>query len=109
MPSCALRGRGDECAAPWDICRERAILSGGGAVPRPFYDRGPMDPELARSAASGVVENLRPIDSVGVLIFDNTYEWAVPIRKATDRAQIKRLIAGIQPEGGTPIGGDPVG
>jgi Ca-activated chloride channel homolog len=59
--------------------------------------------ELARAAASGVVENLRPIDSVGVLIFDNTYEWAVPIRKATDRAYIQRLIAGIQPEGGTQI------
>jgi Ca-activated chloride channel homolog len=59
--------------------------------------------ELARAAASGVVENLRPIDSVGVLIFDNTYEWAVPIRRATDRAGIKRLIAGIQPEGGTQI------
>jgi Mg-chelatase subunit ChlD len=59
--------------------------------------------ELARSAASGVVENLRPIDSVGVLMFDNTYEWAVPIRKASDRAAIKRLIAGIQPEGGTQI------
>ena len=59
--------------------------------------------ELARAAASGVVENLRPIDSVGVLIFDNTYEWAVPIRKATDRAYIQRLIAGIEPEGGTQI------
>jgi Ca-activated chloride channel homolog len=59
--------------------------------------------ELARQAASGVVENLRPIDSVGVLIFDNTYEWAVPIRKASDRNAIKRLIAGIQPEGGTQI------
>jgi Ca-activated chloride channel family protein len=59
--------------------------------------------DLARQAASGVVENLRPIDSVGVLIFDNTYEWAVPMRKATDRAFIKRLIAGIQPEGGTQI------
>jgi len=59
--------------------------------------------ELARLAAIGVVENLRPIDSVGVLIFDNTYEWAVPIRRATDRNGIKRLIAGIQPEGGTQI------
>ncbi|PWU07793.1 MAG: hypothetical protein C5B51_09040 [Terriglobia bacterium] len=59
--------------------------------------------ELARLAAIGVVENLRPIDSVGVLIFDNTYEWAVPIRRAGDRNAIKRLIAGIQPEGGTQI------
>jgi len=59
--------------------------------------------ELARQAASGVVDNLRPIDSVGVLIFDNTFEWAVPIRKADQPAVIKRMIAGIQPDGGTQI------
>ena len=59
--------------------------------------------ELARLAASGVVDNLRPIDTVGVLIFDNSFQWAVPIRKAEDRAAIKRLIAGITPDGGTQI------
>jgi len=59
--------------------------------------------ELARLAAIGVVENLRPIDWVGVLIFDNSFQWAVPIRKADDRAAIKRLIAGITPDGGTQI------
>jgi Ca-activated chloride channel family protein len=59
--------------------------------------------ELARLAAIGVVENLRPIDSVGVLIFDNSFQWAVNLRKADDRASIKRLIAGITPDGGTQI------
>ncbi len=59
--------------------------------------------ELARLAASGVVDNLRPIDTVGVLIFDNSFQWAVPIRKAEDRGAIKRLIAGITPDGGTQI------
>jgi uncharacterized membrane protein len=59
--------------------------------------------ELARLAAIGVVENLRPIDSVGVLIFDNSFQWAVPIRKADDRVAIKRQIAGITPDGGTQI------
>ncbi|MDQ6675890.1 MAG: VWA domain-containing protein, partial [Acidobacteriota bacterium] len=59
--------------------------------------------ELARIASIGVVENLRPIDSVGVLIFDNSFQWAVPIRKAEDRTLIKRLIAGITPDGGTQI------
>ncbi|HTS27148.1 MAG TPA: VWA domain-containing protein [Bryobacteraceae bacterium] len=59
--------------------------------------------ELARLAAIGVVENLRPIDSVGVLIFDNSFQWAVPIRKAEDRAGIKKLISGITPDGGTQI------
>ena len=59
--------------------------------------------ELARLAAIGVVENLRPIDTVGVLIFDNSFQWAVPIRRADDRAAIRRLIAGITPDGGTQI------
>jgi Ca-activated chloride channel homolog len=59
--------------------------------------------ELARMAAIGVIENLRPIDSVGVLIFDNSFQWAVPIRKAEDKSLIKRLVAGITPDGGTQI------
>ncbi|HBY59998.1 MAG TPA: hypothetical protein DEH78_09260, partial [Solibacterales bacterium] len=59
--------------------------------------------ELARLAAIGVIENLRPIDSVGVLIFDNSFQWAVPIRRAEDRTLIKRLVAGITPDGGTQI------
>ena len=59
--------------------------------------------ELARLAAIGVVDNLRPIDMVGVLIFDNSFQWAVPMRKAEDRSLIKRLISGIVPDGGTQI------
>jgi uncharacterized membrane protein len=59
--------------------------------------------ELARIAAIGVIENLRPVDYVGVLIFDNSYQWAVPIRRAEDRTTIKRLVAGITPDGGTQI------
>ena len=54
-------------------------------------------------AAIGVVENLRPIDQVGVLIFDNSFQWAVPMRKAEDKSLIKRLISGIVPDGGTQI------
>lgn len=59
--------------------------------------------ELARLAAIGVVENLRPIDQVGVLIFDNSFQWSVPMRRAEDRTSIKRLISGITPDGGTQI------
>ena len=59
--------------------------------------------ELARLAAIGVVDNLRPIDMVGVLIFDNSFQWAVPIRRAEDRSTIKRLVSGITPDGGTQI------
>ena len=59
--------------------------------------------ELARVASIGVVENLRPVDQVGILIFDNSFEWAVPIRRAEDKPLIKRLISGIMPDGGTQI------
>jgi uncharacterized membrane protein len=59
--------------------------------------------ELARLASIGVVENLRDNDMVGVLIFDNSFQWAVTLRKADDRASIKRLISGITPDGGTQI------
>jgi uncharacterized membrane protein len=59
--------------------------------------------ELARLAAIGVVENLRPIDSVGVLIFDNSFFWTVPIGKADDRNSIIRMISGITADGGTQI------
>ncbi len=59
--------------------------------------------ELARLAAIGVVQNLRPIDQVGVLIFDNSFQWAVPMRRAEDKSMIKRLISGIVPDGGTQI------
>ncbi len=59
--------------------------------------------ELARLASIGVVDNLRPVDKVGVLIFDNSFLWAVPLRSAGDRTRINRLIAGITPDGGTQI------
>jgi Ca-activated chloride channel homolog len=59
--------------------------------------------ELARLSASGVVDHLHEKDTIGVLIFDNSYQWAVPMRKAVDKQSIKRLISGITPDGGTQI------
>ena len=57
----------------------------------------------AELSGIGVIDNLRPVDYVGVLIFDNSFQWAVPIRRAEDRGTIKRLIAGVMPDGGTQI------
>jgi Ca-activated chloride channel homolog len=59
--------------------------------------------ELARLAAIGVVENLKADDRVGVLIFDNSFMWDVPIRSADNKNLIKREISGIIPDGGTQI------
>ncbi len=59
--------------------------------------------ELSRQAAIGVVDNLRPEDQVGILIFDNSFQWTVPIRRADDKPVLRRLISGITPDGGTQI------
>ncbi len=59
--------------------------------------------DLARLASIGVVENLKPDDKVGILIFDNSFMWEVPIRNADNKAEIRRLIGGIVPDGGTQI------
>jgi uncharacterized membrane protein/uncharacterized protein YegL len=59
--------------------------------------------ELSRAAATGVIENLRPEDQVGILIFDNSFQWTVPIRRADDKPLLRRLVAGINPDGGTQI------
>lgn len=59
--------------------------------------------ELAKLSALGVVDHLKPTDTIGVLIFDNSYEWTVPLRHAQDKTLIKRLISGITPDGGTQI------
>jgi len=59
--------------------------------------------ELAKLAAVGVVDQLRPEDRVGVLTFDNSFQWAVPIRRAEERSLINRLISGIVADGGTQI------
>lgn len=58
---------------------------------------------LARQSAVGVVENLRTIDRVGVLAFDNSFEWAVPLQRNEFSAATKKLISGIIADGGTQI------
>ena len=58
---------------------------------------------LARQSAIGVIENLRPIDNAGVLAFDNSFEWAVPLQRNDFPAQTKELIGGIVADGGTQI------
>lgn len=59
--------------------------------------------QLARQSALGVVENIRRIDSVGVLAFDNSFEWAAPLRRNEVPAETSRLISGIVADGGTQI------
>ena len=58
---------------------------------------------LARQSAIGVVEKLQPSDQVGVLVFDNSFLWAVPLAPNSDPKTVQRLIGGIVADGGTQI------
>ena len=58
---------------------------------------------LAKEAAMKALENLREVDEISVIAFDDTYDEVVPLQKVTDKEYIKGLISGIQVMGGTSI------
>lgn len=59
--------------------------------------------DLAKEAAIAALENMREIDEVGVLAFDDTYTWAAPIQTLTNVDEITENIDGIHIGGGTSI------
>lgn len=65
--------------------------------------KGESKLDLAKEAAIAALENMREIDEVGVLEFDDTYSWAVPIQPLTNVDEIEEGIEGIRIEGGTSI------
>ena len=58
---------------------------------------------LAKEAAMKALENLREVDEISVIAFDDTYDEVVPLQKVGDKEAIKELISGIQIRGGTSI------
>lgn len=58
---------------------------------------------LAKEAAMKALENLREVDEISVIAFDDTYDEVVPLQKVGDKESIKELISGIQIRGGTSI------
>lgn len=61
---------------------------------------------MAKEAAIRATDILGPDDLIGVLIFDNNYEWTVPFRAASDGAELLEIqsqIATIPIGGGTRI------
>jgi hypothetical protein len=59
--------------------------------------------ELAKEAAARSVDMLFPSDRVGVIAFDDTASWVVPITEAENRDEIVNAIGGVQIGGGTDI------
>jgi Ca-activated chloride channel family protein len=59
--------------------------------------------EMARQAARASIETLRPDDKIGVIAFDETFNWVIPLGPATGLEEKSKLIAEIAPNGGTKI------
>lgn len=60
--------------------------------------------DLAKEAALGVLDIMHERDLFGVIAFDSTPQWAVPIQPVKNRVAIASAIASLAPEGGTSIG-----
>ncbi len=59
--------------------------------------------ELAKEAAIRSVELLSPLDRVGVIAFDETASWVVPVTSLDDPARVINAIGAIRSGGGTDI------
>lgn len=59
--------------------------------------------DIAVRAATVAVDNLNDTDYVGILTFDDKYEWQVELREADDKTEIKDKMKQIQDGGGTTI------
>jgi Ca-activated chloride channel family protein len=59
--------------------------------------------EMARDAARASIKTLRPIDMIGVISFDETFNWVIPMGPAGSLEDKANLIAQITANGGTKI------
>lgn len=59
--------------------------------------------DLAKEAALEGVNNLRDSDQIGIVAFDDTYNWVVPIQEASNRTDVANGIKTINVGGGTSI------
>jgi Ca-activated chloride channel homolog len=59
--------------------------------------------EMARDAARASIRTLRPIDLIGVISFDETFNWVIPMGPAGALEDKSNLIAQITANGGTKI------
>lgn len=59
--------------------------------------------DLAKQAALSAISELRSSDEAGVLAFDDTYHWIVPISQASDVDKMKEEVESIGYGGGTSI------
>jgi Ca-activated chloride channel family protein len=59
--------------------------------------------EMARDAARASIKMLRPIDLIGVIAFDESFNWVIPLGPAGELEDKSKLISQITANGGTKI------
>lgn len=59
----------------------------------------------AKTALISLVDRLNPRDHFGLAVFDDKVDVAVPAGQLTDKAAVKRAIAGVQTRGSTDLSG----
>jgi len=59
--------------------------------------------EMARDAARASIRTLRPMDMIGVIAFDETFNWVIPLGPAGSLKAKSNLIDQIAANGGTKI------
>lgn len=79
------------------------VIDHSGSMISEAMDSGGSNLDLAIKAACVAVDNLRDTDYVGVLTFDDQYEWQVELTVADDTTAIKDAITHISEGGGTTI------
>ena len=61
--------------------------------------------EQAKEACRGVIDNLRPEDFFGLVVFDQVAQVVLPLRSGVDKARAKNLVNSIYSGGSTNLGG----
>ncbi|MFN3699125.1 MAG: VWA domain-containing protein, partial [Dictyoglomus sp.] len=67
------------------------------------YSGGDMKIELAKESAQLVLDLLEEKDYFGLIAFDHSYQWIVPLGPLTDKEKAASLISRISPGGGTAL------
>lgn len=79
------------------------VIDRSGSMTGSVGSSGASNLDIAIKAATVAVDNLRDTDYVGVLTFDDGYDWQVELTQASDRSTIKEKIEDINDGGGTTI------
>lgn len=79
------------------------VIDHSGSMSVSADGNGATNLDLAIAAADAAVDQLSAKDEVGVVTFDDHYNWQVPLQKVTDKDAIHEKIETVNEGGGTTI------